>query len=253
MKNSCLLMLFALLCMAGDLGAVSPAAKVKKGNVSLVLQQHKDRALFVNLDKVFKVIHLFNGKNLDGWYTYVDSIGVDKDVSSFKVQKGAIHIDGPRMGYIATKGSFDNYYLKVVFKWGDKKYAPRLDSKRDSGVLYHFGSDVPDKVWPESVECQIQEGDCGDFWCVGGTNLDSPNRWAQEWDQKRVFRSADFENPTGEWNTIEILCYGDKAEHYVNGHLVNEGSNLSVTRGKILLQLEGAEVFYKTVDLIQLY
>jgi hypothetical protein len=51
---------------------------------------------------------------------------------------------------------------------------------------------------------------------------------------------------------IEIICVDDKSEHYVNGHLVNEAYSLSNTEGKILLQLEGAEVYYKTVELISL-
>jgi hypothetical protein len=39
--------------------------------------------------------------------------------------------------------------------------------KRDSGILYYSDEHENDKVWPTSIECQIQEGDCGDFWCVG--------------------------------------------------------------------------------------
>ncbi|MDR3266864.1 MAG: DUF1080 domain-containing protein, partial [Tannerella sp.] len=58
--------------------------------------------------------------------------------------------------------------------------------------------------------------------------------------------------PGQEWNTIEVICIDDKSEHYVNGHLVNQAENLSVTEGKILLQLEYAEVFYKTVELLPL-
>ena len=67
---------------------------------------------------------------------------------------------------------------------------------------------------------------------------------------KHIPRTADFEHPTGEWNTIEIICNGNQTEHYVNGHLVNSGTNANVTSGKILLQSEGAEVYYKSVELI---
>jgi hypothetical protein len=38
----------------------------------------------------------------------------------------------------------------------------------------------------------------------------------------------------------------------VNGRLVNQASNLSVSEGKILFQLEGAEIYYKTIELIPL-
>jgi len=150
---------------------------------------------------------------------------------------------------VATEQSYSNYHLKVVFKWGQHQYAPRATGKRDSGVLYHFAAAEPDNVWPKSFECQVQEGDCGDYWCVGGTNIDSPNHSAIEWNQKRIYRTENFELPNSEWNTIEIICNGNQSEHYVNGHLVNSGTNASVDSGRILLQSEGAEIFYKTVEL----
>ena len=62
--------------------------------------------------------------------------------------------------------------------------------------------------------------------------------------------SPDREKPHGEWNTIEIICNGTQTEHYVNGHLVNAGTNANVTSGKILLQSEGAEVYFKSAELI---
>jgi hypothetical protein len=67
---------------------------------------------------------------------------------------------------------------------------------------------------------------------------------------KRIPRTADFEHPTGDWNTMEIVCNGRQSEHYVNGHLVNAGTNASVDSGRILLQSEGAEIYFKTVELI---
>ena len=94
-----------------------------------------------------------------------------------------------------------------------------------------------------------QEQDCGDFWCVG-TTVESPNPWKTEGNMKHITRTANFENPTGEWNTLEIICNGDQIEHYVNGHLVNSATQASVSSGKILLQSEGAEVTYGTVELI---
>ena len=163
-----------------------------------------------------------------------------------------MRFNGEAMGYLCTNGSYKDYYLKVVFRWGDKKYAPRLNDPRDSGVLYHFPESAQDRLWPVSIECQIQENDCGDYWCVGGTNADSPNESFMEGTQKRILRTANYENPNPEWNTIEIICFGGKSEHYVNGRLVNWAENLSVAEGKILLQLEGAEVFYKTVEMIPL-
>jgi hypothetical protein len=196
---------------------------------------------------------LFNGKDLTGWYSFLEKQGRDQDPNgNFKVENSVIHILGQDFGYIATEKSYENYTLTVEFKWGEKQFAPRATGKRDSGVLYHFPEGEPDKVWPKSLECQVQETDTGDIWCVGGTTVESPNHSAIEWNQKRVYRTADFEKPHGEWNTVRIVARGDTIEHYVNGHLVNSGTKATVIRGRILLQSEGAEIYYRRIELTPL-
>jgi hypothetical protein len=219
-----------------------------------ILQNHSEKASFTKLaGGNVEWITLFNGRDLSGWYTFTQKYGMNNDAENqFLIEDGMLHFNGEPMGYICTTDSYRNYYLKIVFRWGEKKYPPREDGPRDSGVLYHFPATAKNALWPVSIECQIQEGDCGDYWLVGGTTADSPNRNVREGSLGRIVRSANFENPAPEWNTIEVICYDDKSEHYVNGHRVNQAYNLSVTEGKILLQLEAAEIYYKTVDLLPL-
>ena len=220
-----------------------------------ILATHKNKKAFTALKnkKTTARIPLFNGKDLSGWYTYTEKYGKNNDAEHlFKADNGILHFDGAEMGYLCTNESYENYYLRVVFRWGDAKYEPRLDGPRDSGILYHFPETASDGLWPTSIECQIQEGDCGDYWCVGGTNADSPNTSRIEWDMKRIVKTANYENPNPEWNVIELICIDDKSEHYVNGQLANHAYNLSVSKGKILFQLEGAEVYYKTIEMISL-
>jgi hypothetical protein len=219
----------------------------------LLLQEHEFPVSFRNIwIRELGVQKLLNGKDKKGWYTYLDTLGKDNDIhNNFAIANGMVHVMGKYFGYMATKKSYDNYYLKVVFKWGTKQYHPREKGARDAGILYHFGEGDKDVVWPRSIECQIQEGDCGDIWCVQHTSVVTPNKSGIEWDQQRVYRTANFENPHGEWNTIEIICNGNQIEHYVNGHRVNWGV-ASLSHGRILLQSEGAEIWYKSVELTPL-
>jgi hypothetical protein len=218
---------------------------------ALMLQDHGNPVSFRNIwVRELNVDKLFNNQDTKGWYIYLDSLKKNNDPGgNFSVRDKLLHIEGKYFGYLCTEKSYSNYYLKVVFKWGQKKYPPREKDKRDSGIMYHFNEKEADVVWPKSLECQVQEGDCGDYWCVG-TSIDSPNKHETAWGMKHILRTANFENPTGEWNTIEIICNGNQTEHYVNGHLVNWGQSATVSSGRILIQSEGAEVFYKTIELI---
>ncbi len=195
-------------------------------------------------------IPLFNGKDLSGWTIFLNH----KDKSDpradpkgvFRVEDGVIHVSGEEFGCLTTEKEFENYRLLVEFKWGEKKWPPRENAVRDSGILMHAVG--PDRVWPKSIECQIQEHDCGDFYMVDGTSIVVDGKRETRYKKK----TKDVEKPNGEWNTIEVVCDGDKITNIVNGVVVNEGSMASVTKGKIVLQSEGAEVFYRKVELTPL-
>ena len=196
---------------------------------------------------------LFNGKNLDGWYVFLKGGKIGEDSAGvFSVQDGMIHVSGEQFGYIATKDSYQNFHLTLEFKWGVQKHPPRVNSKRDSGVLYYFSSSNPDKVWPRSIECQIQEGDCGDFWLVDSTSLTVNGMHFPPTRNQQVIKCTDNEKPYGEWNTLEVIGKDGKCTHIVNGAVVNEGTDCNVREGKIALQSEGAEIFYRNVRVARL-
>ena len=244
---------------------------------------------------------LFNGKDLTGWYSYLaipdssvqsdlprDSTGqyfqapgLNNDIFNvFSVVENdgqpAIRISGEVFGILVTEKEYENYHLSLQFKWGEKKFAPRADKKRDSGVLYHsVGKEGAwGGVWMKSQECQVQEGDLGDFIVVDTgvavipcifdslQNVYNYNENGQPLaftvKYSYCHKSADYEKPNGEWNTLEIYTLGDSSVHVVNGQVVMRAYRLNVsengkliphTRGKIQLQSEGAEVFYRNIYL----
>jgi|SaaInl0LU_22_DNA_1037365.scaffolds.fasta_scaffold14281_2 type 1 glutamine amidotransferase len=206
-----------------------------------------------------------------------------KNVFNFITEnnENILHISGEIYGAIISKQEYENYHLKLQFKWGEEVWEPRLLRERDSGLLYHsFG---PYRtfwnVWMSSQEFQIQEGDLGDYYGLGGTLIEIPSeKRAGEKEFSYVksgtlhpFSSADkkipnhankgFDNekPHGKWNTLELICFEGTSMHIVNGKVVMalynskfknaKGKTMPLTKGRIQIQSEGAEIFYKNIQI----
>src|ERR1700722_20734977 len=211
-------------------------------------------------------IVLFDGSDLNHFDTFLKSKGLNSDPDHvFRVEDGVIHVSGKEMGYIITKRSYHDYYLRAEFKWGEGTYGEREGQARDSGILFNIQGEQ--KVWPRSIEFQITEGGTGDFWMTDGAALTGRNgervigppgsslkidHFGKGPTQNVVgFRDAigDLEKPHGQWNLLELVTHGNDVKQYVNGKLANEGTDPSPTEGKILFQSEGAEVFFRDIRL----
>src|SRR5215216_2512036 len=139
-----------------------------------------------------KAQSLFNGKDLTGWYTFIKNRGKNNDSARvFSVKDGLLFITGQEFGYLVTEKKFSDFRLVVEFKWGEKKYPPRENRVRDNGILYYVVDS--DKVWPRSIECQIQEGDCGDFWLVDSTSLTIDGKVYPPTKNQRLVKTSDQE------------------------------------------------------------
>jgi Domain of Unknown Function (DUF1080) len=227
-------------------------------------------------------IFQFNGKDLSGFYTYLHEHKYDDPLKVFFVQDGLLHITGEEFGGLTTRDEFQNYHLITEWMWGDRTWKPRLENTRDSGILLHcVGKDgAAGGNWMQSQECQIIEGGCGDFIMVGGrekpsltceTRLGTDRQWYFEKGGKAVTRDSgrynwwgrdpgwkdvlgfrggrDVEKPAGEWNRMEVICDGDSITNIVNGYVVNIGTKSTLTKGKIIFQSEGAEIFLRKFEI----
>jgi hypothetical protein len=228
-------------------------------------------------------IALFNGRNLDGWYTYLQRSGrnpanIDEYV---RVENGLLHIldrdvdaGQTESGFLSTLTEYENVRIRVEYKWGVKRFAPRLENKRDNGLLYYVVG--PDHVFPRCIECQIQETDVGDVFFVdktrgvqgglpgfGGSGFiglvnGTPNARPGV-STSRLLKDGDFEN-RDDWNTVEVIAQGDRATQLVNGRIVNrlmnleqpdpdhDGQFIPLTRGRIGIEIEFAEIWYRRID-----
>ncbi len=204
--------------------------------------------LFVNA-QTDKMQAIFNGKDLEGWTKFLKKQGLNKDPEHvFKIENGELHVSGQEFGYIATTKSYIDFHLSLEFKWGEKKYPPREREKRDAGICYNVAM-LDNRIWPKSIECQIQEGDVGDLWLIDSVTAFVDGISTEPKDYAHVVKSKDGERPHGEWNKVEIVSKKGRFSFIVNGVLVNEGEYVSVSSGRILLQSEGAEVYYRDIKI----
>lgn len=207
---------------------------------------------------------LFNGKDLAGWTTYLDPKFKEADPKKvWTIEDGVIKCTGTPNGYLLTDKEFGDYVLRVQWRFAGKP--------GNSGVFVHCSG--PDKIWPKGVEAQLMSGRAGDFWLVDGFKMDVPqSEGRQDPNSSRHFlRTGDsfkktggkdsrgrdkyevvsqsIEKPLGEWNQYEITCKGNKIDLAVNGHHVNTGTNCEATKGKILLQSEGAPIEFRNIEI----
>lgn len=192
-----------------------------------------------------------------------------------------LKITGEIYGGLSTKDEYDNYHFSTLFKWGEKKYEPRLKDKRDNGILYHCSEPHGTfwNVWMNSIEMQVQEDDMGDLHALTSRRLYapalkdvdsvwmfSPNAplqafgWSTPESKKngRCKVPKHYEKPNGEWNLLELICLGDTSYHIVNGVVVNmviedsktDAANYQYKRkGKLQFQCEAAESYYKDMKI----
>jgi hypothetical protein len=233
-----------------------------------------------------ETIQLFNGKDLTGFTTWLKASGRNDPRHVFTVHDGLVHASGEGMGYVATDRAYRDYHLIVEYQWGKRTDGGKY--VRNSGILLHAtGPDGgANGAWMSSVECQLAQGCVGDMIAIrgkdgqGGTipvrltsdvviGPDKKPRW-QEGGRPRHFPPGqlwwnrhdptfkelldtrgknDVESPLGEWTRVECLCAGDRITIRVNGQEVNRAYDVSPAAGKILLQCEGFEIFFRRAEL----
>ena len=215
----------------------------------------------------------------------IPPIGLNKDSTGvFRVlireEEPILRISGEIYGCLASKKEFENYHLRMKMKWGEKKWPPREHKLKDSGILYHsIGPHGAEhwRSWMLSQEFQVMEGHMGDFWNQATSAIDirafppeyimSPvadltQDFLPMGEEENIkgycMRRGNYERPSGEWNSLELICFEGQSLHIVNGEIamilrnsryVEDGESIPLTKGKIQIQSEAAELFYKEIEI----
>lgn len=230
---------------------------------------------------------IFNGIDLSGWYSWNPTTGRDDAQRIFQVHDGVIHVldiaehEGEQdFAYLSTLEEFENVRIRFEFKWGTKMFNPFADHHwpKDSGFFY--GVVGIDQIWPTAVEYNVFVDRVGGTVALGNAGLTT--KVGREFDGALPIYSnggASFSTPrttdftktgvvsktagfeiAGDWNDAEIVYLGDNTLHRLNGHVVftasslrqrvredSPQSDLPLTRGRLAIQEEGAEIMYRNI------
>ena len=234
-----------------------------------------------------RTIHLFNKKDLSNFYIFLKDRGRNNDPKKiFTVNNGILRVSGEEWGSLTTEEEYEDYRFIVEYKWGEQTFEPRKDNARDSGVWFHsIGKDgAVWGMWMYGIEANVIEGGTGDLLLIGDesdkfslTATVAPkkvqghvyqpdgnlttfndvriNWWGRDpnWKDVKGFRGRnDVEKPLGEWNRYECIAKDRSIEVFLNGVLVNHAMDVKPFKGRIQIQSEGAEIFFRRIDLIPL-
>ena len=233
-----------------------------------------------------KTTPLFNGKDLSGLTTWLRGTKQADPRKVFTVNDGVLRLSGEDFGYVGTANEYRDYHLTVEYKWGKRTDGRKY--VRNSGILLHAtGPDGGvGGTWMSSIECQLAQGCVGDLIVIRGKDdkgeiipvsitsdivlgPDKRPRWKEAGEQ-RVFTKGqlwwnrhdptfkelldtrgkdDVESQLDDWTKVECLCKDKTITVKVNGVTVNHAYDVFPAAGKILLQTEGFEIWFRKFEL----
>jgi hypothetical protein len=236
-----------------------------------------------------KTISLFNGINFTGLTTWLKDTKREDPRGVFKVEDDMLHLSGDGNGYVATEKEYRDYRLQVEYKWGKKTDGGKYVRNSGILLHATGPDGGAGGAWPSCIECQLAQGCAGDLilirgkdetgkeihvrltaetelapdkrrhrWKKGGEVKSFPPTRGQfwwnnhDWDFEELIDTRgkhDVESPTGEWNRAEIVCAGSKITVSINGHAVNECYDVFPSAGRILLQTEGFEIWFRKFEI----
>jgi len=185
-------------------------------------------------------VDLLAGDRLDQWMAHLNDGADLGDVFTF--QDGILVCAGRPIGYMRTNATYTNFVLRL--QW---RFDPVTKRGGNSGVLVRMIEE--DKVWPRSIEAQLQAGHAGDFWNIEKFEMTAT---ADRTNGRNTRHTHANERPIGEWNDYEIIVDGPRVTLIVNDEVLNEAWHVAEIAGSICLQSEGAPIHFRRVRLAEI-
>jgi hypothetical protein len=232
---------------------------------------------------------LFNGRDLTGLTTWLKETQREDPRQVFRVTDGMIHLSGEGNGYVATQKEYRDYHLIVEYKWGERTDGGKYVRNSGILLHAVGPDGGAGGAWPSCIECQLAQGCVGDLILIRGKDAKGeaipvaitaetelapdgrrhrykaggdvktfpPTRgqfwWNKhDWDFQELIDTRgkdDVESQLGEWTRVECLCAGKRITIKVNGQTVNECYDAFPAAGRILLQTEGFEIYFRKFEI----
>ena len=185
-------------------------------------------------------------KPLEGSWKFFSEDPESKLPDVWEVKDRVLSCKGTPKGGIYLDRNLTDFTLRLEWRWPEKK--------GKGGVLLR--TTAPWKVWPKSLEAQINAGNAGDFWGLDGFSLDGPATRLKKLDHPEfgkltnLARTATVEKPAGQWNQYEIVAAGPVVTLKINGKMVNKATKCDARPGKICLTAEGSRIEFRNIRLV---
>ncbi len=187
------------------------------------------------------------GPSSDTVWRWFSQDGQTERNQVWQITDGVIVCKGTPLGYLRTNKDYTDFVLTL--QW---RHPVDLPPGR-GGVLVRTTGE--DKIWPRSLEAQLNWPQAGAFWGLDGYALTGPAERSKSLVHEQfgkltnLAKVKDAEKPVGEWNRYEIRVQGDTVILKVNGQVVNRASGCDVVPGGICLTSEGDEIHFRNVRL----
>ena len=183
----------------------------------------------------------------DGFWSFYSSDPGASMQDVWRMDNDILICSGSPLGYLYSKGQYDDFELKLEWRWPEDKGPGK------GGVLIRTTGEH--KIWPKSLEAQINAGDAGDFWGLDGYELTGPADRTRSFENEQfgtltnVKKTQALEKTAGQWNKYKIIAKGDTVTLVINGIEVNKATGCGTNRGNICLTSEGSEIHFRNIEL----